>query len=207
MFIIYNLIFTKNRFPDKKCIQGYFHPRHKMKDVYIWIDTCISHEFKSQLILSSSVTVTNNDPIHKKKTQRDADKYCFELYQSPPFRPLLDQNEDDLVTLHLAPAAVINLKWKYEPVTSTVVEFLSEELLSKAASKTESTSSISNSLVIPTGVALVNPMTNTSTTNMSVSSNETKQSTTATNSSSSTADSKSNSKEAWKPKWFKIGKQ
>ena len=94
---VYSRTLIRIKFPDRVCVQAYFHPRNSSDDVYRWLSTCLRDD--------SSRTVTD-------------ERYSFELYLSPP-RITLPLSEEKtggscltLAELQLVPAAVVHLAWK-----------------------------------------------------------------------------------------------
>jgi len=83
--IVYSKTLIRVKFPDRVVIQGYFHPRHTMSDVYLWLATCL-----------------NSDT-----------SYEYELYTSPPKTVLRRDDKSSLSDLCLVPAALIYLSWAY----------------------------------------------------------------------------------------------
>lgn len=72
-----------NRFPDRICLEAYFHPQDTIEDINQWLlQTCFN----------------------------TIQKYSFELYTTPP-RTILPL-DGILQDLRLVPAAVIYLSWK-----------------------------------------------------------------------------------------------
>lgn len=77
---VYSRTLIRIRFPDRVCIQGYFHPRHTVLDVYEWV--------------RSSINLSSNDGELPDSKRLDFIKKAdffrlFELYTSPP-RCVLD---------------------------------------------------------------------------------------------------------------------
>lgn len=207
---VYKRLLIRIRFPDKVCIQGYFHPRHTMSDVYAWLDLCVSAEFRTMMLesLRGDTLSDANHEISKKQKQQQGDTtselhYCFELYQSPPHRALRQNLSEDLLTLHLAPAAVINLKWtsndnlmhKFSPGS-----YLSDDISSHTTDNKSDSINVCRS-AFPIGLDL-EPVSQDSSSKQSSGSSLPNSSISA----QSTTDKSSNNKESWKPKWFKVGK-
>ena len=103
------------RFPDRVSLQGYFHPRDTVQDVYEWVASCLNDEGNGG---------DNNNKI-------GSEQWCFELYTSPPRTVLSPHssntnssskgNKSDqkngsdaptLASMGFVPAAVIYLAWK-----------------------------------------------------------------------------------------------
>lgn len=98
---IYDRILVRIRFPDRTCIQGYFHPSHKMLDVYDWINSCLDNTF----------AVIGSDTVDK------GTRFSFELYTSPPKQMYASTNEKTLNELRLVPAVMFILSWSF-PIDS-----------------------------------------------------------------------------------------
>lgn len=68
MFLVYPAV---SRLPDRLCLQGYFHPRHTVADVYAWVYSCLS------VSPQQAHTAETADPVASALQS-------FELYTSPP---------------------------------------------------------------------------------------------------------------------------
>eukprot|EP01032_Pedospumella_encystans_P011527 gene11527-13397_t len=205
---VFNRTLIKIKFPDRVSLQGYFHPRDTVQDVYEWVASCLSIDGSSD----------NNNGIGQKQ-------WCFELYTSPP-RTVLSpfssnanssskgsksdqKNSNDaptLASMGFVPAAVIYLAWKNTNLKASpavtnsssgkevqVGGYFLSALLEAAVSEERGAS-------IPTGVSLVPP-----------SALESKSSSAKLSSGVSGvkagADASNNSadvKKSTKPKWFSL---
>jgi len=104
------------RFPDRSCLQGYFHPRHTIADVYEWVASCLVGSGGRSI----SCGGTSGD------SSGVGDVSTFELYTSPPRTVLVPvygisgsstsgASSSDVPTLSsmkLVPAALMYLAWK-----------------------------------------------------------------------------------------------
>ena len=108
-------LFLCCRFPDRVSLQGYFHPRDTVQDVYEWVAGCLNGEGSGG---------DNNNKV-------GSEHWCFELYTSPP-RTVLSPHSSNanssskgsesdqkngsdaptLASIGFVPAAVIYLAWK-----------------------------------------------------------------------------------------------
>lgn len=147
-------------------LQGYFHPRHTIADVYQWVSGSIN---------ATSCNSNSNSSSSDSKASNGA--YGFELYTSPPRNVLhayvqVKSNGNkrsasiSLVELGLVPAAHIFLSWDtqsdlYAQIAGSAMElgaYISPELLREALQQQSDASeptAISNSNYFPAGKALV----------------------------------------------------
>jgi hypothetical protein len=117
---VYSRTLIRIKFPDRVCVQAYFHPRNSSDDVYRWLSTCLRDD--------SSRMVTD-------------ERYSFELYLSPP-RIALPLSEEKtggscstLAELQLVPAAVVHLAWKAvdgKTVDGCMGSYLQQHLVAEA---------------------------------------------------------------------------
>jgi hypothetical protein len=125
---IFSRTLIRVKFPDRLCIQGYFHPRHTMQDVGKWIMDCLN--------------VSNNASNKSIKTMITSN--IFELYQSPPRVVIPLNSTSNLSDLKLVPAALIHLSWKSSLITDG---FISNQLNSTEISSLSSSSSSNKPLL------------------------------------------------------------
>lgn len=85
---IYNRTLIRVKFPDRVCIQGYFHPRHSLLDVYQWVYTSLSMNDGSdpnEENMGENKREINGQKIIGGKKKKEFDFFQFyELYTSPP---------------------------------------------------------------------------------------------------------------------------
>lgn len=123
---VYTHALIRVHFPDRVCVQGYFHVRHSLRDVYEWV---------------YSILNLDNVKMAEKKSGKaslgDGEDYfqVFELYTSPPrcsLHPYSKSSGDNeassssssgaanstdkanyltLIEAHLVPAALVYLSW------------------------------------------------------------------------------------------------
>jgi len=175
---IYNKILIRVRFPDKVTLQGCFHPRNTIADVFSWVNDCLHNDYKLE------------------------DEYKFELYTSPPkciYDPL---SSSTLYDLHLVPAALLYLSWKKTINSSSnsiqaLGYYLSDSFSNLPDDKTISSNNIKEDLY-PKGESV----TTTSPVDQADSKADSKSETKSTNNTSSNKDSKQDNKS--KPKWLKV---
>jgi hypothetical protein len=172
--VIWLLFVVVCRFPDRVVLQGYFHPRHSMADVYQWVHASIVQ-------MGDVVSADNISPV---------DYSLFELYVSPP-RTVLppftsSSSKSDisssssstgptLTDLRLVPAALIHLSWSEahsSVVTMRAAEilpssgvkgsgggpigrYLTESLLAQSINRASDSATNSESGVYPIGATLV----------------------------------------------------
>lgn len=110
--VVYSQTLIKVIFPDKVCLQGYFHPRDTVEDIAKWLRTeCFMKRDEGMETSADTVRVSSLYP-----------HYDFDLYTSPPRRSLFSQTigssegdvekEVTLYDLSLVPAAVIHVSWQ-----------------------------------------------------------------------------------------------
>ena len=121
---VYSYTLIRVKFPDRVCIQGYFHLRHTILDVYEWVRSCLRVEKEGEGEEYSRDT---------KKNPSGSDFFrLFELYTSPPrcvLHPYAKSSSEvepyssvdlglplgvrylPLIEAHLVPAALIHLTW------------------------------------------------------------------------------------------------
>eukprot|EP01034_Spumella_vulgaris_P027512 gene27512-34239_t len=214
---VYAKTLVRVRFPDRVVLQGHFHPRHTIAEVYQWVH---AH------LVDMGDVVGGGDIA--------ADYSLFDLYVSPPRTVLTPFNatpssknsssnttsvtltSSSLTDLRLVPAALIHLSWNENH--PTVQTMRAAELIAGSSSKQSagsggevgrylidsmrSAASSSGVSLYPTGASLVPSSTTAS---ISSSGGSAKSS---TNSSSSSSGGSSSSrgeekKSSGKPKWFK----
>jgi hypothetical protein len=131
------------RFADGWHLQGFFHPRHTLADVYNWVQSCL---LPASVLPAPGPELMSGGAGSKKLRTGEADParstphivHIFELYQSPPYRSLVYSEPAALIDLGFAPAAVLNLSWRpgCEPsklnTSSDLVSYLRPELLTPA---------------------------------------------------------------------------
>jgi hypothetical protein len=166
---IYNETIIKIRFPDLICVQGYFHPRHTIIDVYDWIFSLFSSNFLQQLQQQQQQQQQSFYNKHKKgSSDEKLWKRVFELFQSPPKRVFeteikkksnfQEEKLPSLYDLNLVPAAVINLSWNasINPLIHNVPlgYYLSEQYLQRSDEKYAHGNPNLNSGMYPVGQRL-----------------------------------------------------
>jgi hypothetical protein len=114
---IYSSTLIRIKFPDRVCIQGYFHIRHTLLDVYKWVYSCLSSQQLGSIDDSSGCDQTTANFLQ-----------LFELYTSPPrsvLQPYAKSKIEDtentvkssevqylsLTEAQLVPAVLIYLSW------------------------------------------------------------------------------------------------
>lgn len=112
---VYSKTLIRVKFPDRLIVQGYFHPRHTMKDVYEWIESCLE-------------TNTSDSSDHA------VGAHGFELYMSPPKTILKRDDERCLLDQQMVPAAVILLAWKRKTAASSSAGSISAMIAESSAS-------------------------------------------------------------------------
>ena len=125
---VYSYTLIRIKFPDRVCLQGYFHLRHTILDVYEWVRSCLSVEEEGEG--EGEGKECSGD---MKKNPSGSDFFrLFELYTSPPrcvlhpYAKSSSEAEPDtsvhpgsplvvrylpLIEAHLVPAALIHLAW------------------------------------------------------------------------------------------------
>jgi hypothetical protein len=72
---IYSRTLIRIKFPDRVCIQGYFHPRHTLLDIYEWVCSSINlPTYDRELMDNAKVDLNKKADFFR----------LFELYTSPP---------------------------------------------------------------------------------------------------------------------------
>ena len=125
---IYTHTLLRVKFPDRVCIQGYFHLRHSILDVYEWVRSSLNSE-AGNLNEKESGSVAG-----QRKSESGADFFqLFELYTSPPrcvLHPYAKSSSEgayrfsdmdgsteasaqylSLADARLVPAALLHLSW------------------------------------------------------------------------------------------------
>lgn len=148
---IYSSTLIRIKFPDRVCIQGYFHIRHTVLDVYKWVYSCLS----SQQLGS----IDDSDRCNQKTCKF---LELFELYTSPPrtvLQPFARGKIEDveitstssdkvdtskvqylsLIDAQLVPAVLIYLSWG--PIHAEHKANKSDATSSSAASSSSSSTS------------------------------------------------------------------
>jgi hypothetical protein len=123
---VYTHALIRVHFPDRVCVQGYFHVRHSLRDVYEWVYSILNLD-----------NVKMGEMKSGKAGKNDGEDYfqVFELYTSPPrcslhpYSKSSGENEGSsssssgaapatdkskfltLIEAHLVPAALIYLSW------------------------------------------------------------------------------------------------
>ena len=123
---VYTHALIRVHFPDRVCVQGYFHVRHSLRDVYEWVYSILNLD-----------NVKMDEKKRGKAGKEDGEDYfqVFELYTSPPrcslhpYSKSGNENEGPsssssgaassadkanyltLIEAHLVPAALIYLSW------------------------------------------------------------------------------------------------
>jgi hypothetical protein len=86
---------SDRRFPDRICLEAYFHPQDTVEEIRLWLsDSCFLH---------------SEHPPHS--------SFSFDLYITPP--RLVLPLDVPLQELKLVPAAVLYLSWKITPELPT----------------------------------------------------------------------------------------
>lgn len=82
---VYNRVLIRVRFPDRVCLQGFFHPRHSMQDVYDWVRLSLGVVGKVPEPNGEEPTGDSGSDGAVVTYVRSVDElYGFELYTSPP---------------------------------------------------------------------------------------------------------------------------
>lgn len=202
---IYTRVLVRVRFPDTVSLQGYFHPRHTIFDVYQWVVESFTAEYRN----ACTVELSRQKPLPQStrgiKTARTGSESLanfFELYTSPPRRVLASDGVASLHDLNFTPAVVINLAWLIDfDLISTALEnpqpagfYLFPQLLKDSAES-------DTSAAFPVGQDLtMKPSAMSGSSSLGVNSK------TSATSSSSAMDSSEKPSVAKVPKWFKIGR-
>lgn len=111
---VFSQTLVRIKFPDRICIQGYFHPRNTMLDVYNWIIECLIYIPDNLNPITTSTTTSRS----KMGEMNDINSTVFELYMTPP-KQLYLQNKT-LHDLKLVPAAIFHLSWKSKDIEDTI---------------------------------------------------------------------------------------
>lgn len=152
---IYTHTLLRVKFPDRVCIQGYFHLRHSILDVYEWVRASLSSAGgKSNEKESGSVA-------RQRKNESGSDFFqLFELYTSPPrcvLHPYAKSSSEgayrfsemngsieassqylSLADARLVPAALLHLSW------GPAHPLYSDRSLTSSSSSSSSSSSASS---------------------------------------------------------------
>ncbi len=72
------------RFPDKVCLQGFFHPRETICDVYDWVNQNLNKNI-CHLNEDVSEQLSSNTSKKTKYINKNPNNYPFELYTTPPY--------------------------------------------------------------------------------------------------------------------------
>ena len=153
---IYTHTLLRVKFPDRVCIQGYFHLRHSILDVYEWVRSSLSsEEGKSNEKESGNI-------VGQRKSESGADFFqLFELYTSPPrcvLHPYAKSSSEgayrfsetdrsteastqylSLADARLVPAALLHLSW------GPAHPYYSDRSLTSSSSSSSSSSSAASS--------------------------------------------------------------
>ena len=179
---VYRETMIRVKLPDRLILQGSFHPRHELVDVYEWMlqslnTTVVStwNAIYAQLVAevdasASDVPTASHLKRSSTKTPKKGQRvnpYPFELYVSPPLRTLPYEigSNDEKKSLHdhnMVPSGVIFLRWINTDVENIVKEmsrnvpasYLHDDLVNLSGSKT-SASDRDESRNLPRGVDLV----------------------------------------------------
>ena len=111
---VFSQTLVRIKFPDRICIQGYFHPRNTMLDVYNWIMECLIYIPDNINSITTSTTASKT----KMGEFNDINATIFELYMTPP-KQLYLQNKT-LHDLKLVPAAIFHLSWKSKDIEDVI---------------------------------------------------------------------------------------
>lgn len=207
---VYNRILIRIKFPDRACLQGYFHPRHGISEVYQW-----THQSLASF----------EDDVCEGRAASDV----FELYASPPKRVFSPEGDHLLSTLQdlgLIPAAMLHLGWKRDRGLSTdgmsvaIGSYFSNDILmlsegkasennSQESSSSSSSSSSASRTHYPTSEKLIADHSNNINSSQGKGQQQQKQqqvNIAEGKSSASISDSSSKkiSNSDGKPKWFKL---
>lgn len=125
------------RFPDRVCLQAFFHPRHTIFEVYKWVYENIKQPAlgvgQTEISLEDFYSVFSADQL-------------FELYVSPPKQvfpaipPSNGGSKYSLADLQLQPAAVLLLSWKEN--SSLYQQLATTGLITSAAAASASAGNI-----------------------------------------------------------------
>lgn len=207
---VYSETVVRVRFPDKVEVVAHFHPRHTLKEVYLWL-----LEQLSPHLLVEVGEGEGCEEVERRKVLQAMD--LFELFISPPRTSLLPAkikttttahrstkifvqwNESDLLSLGLVPAALLSLTWQ-KPLPQGQGQappgfYLKEDLLTSAIAWSLSQVSL------PQGRSLTTT-TNNNTTSNSMTSGEAQDK--GKSRMTSQSDSKKPTSSSGKPKWFKL---
>jgi UBX domain len=167
---IYTHTLLRVKFPDRVCIQGYFHLRHSVLDVYEWVRSSLSSEE------GKSTEKESGNIAGQRKNESGADFFqLFELYTSPPRCVLhpyaksssegayrfseMDGSTDasppylSLADARLVPAALLHLSWG--PAHSL---YSDRSLTSSSSSASSSSSSLASSSASSEEVSMSSPI-------------------------------------------------
>ena len=84
---VYARTLVRVRFPDRTCVQGFFHPRQTVRDVYAWVkDDCLCPEVSASASASSGKLSAAARARGVPAAPPGGADYLstFELYTSPP---------------------------------------------------------------------------------------------------------------------------
>ena len=74
---VYGKTLVRVKFPDRCCVQAYFHPRHTINDVYRWLsEACLKEELVTAVAASSSSSSSSS-------VKRSSGKVPFSLQGAP----------------------------------------------------------------------------------------------------------------------------
>ena len=169
---VYSYTLLRVKFPDRVCIQGYFHIRHTVLDVYEWVYSCLNLYSEEK----GGIKDTTND---NKKNQSGSNFFrLFELYTSPPrcvLHPYAKSSSEKesysssnasestggvkylpLIEAHLVPAALIHLNWgpdhpEYKDISKSMPSismFASASAASSSASASSSSEDTDSAMTV-----------------------------------------------------------
>lgn len=173
---VYRYTLLRVKFPDRVCIQGYFHLRHTLLDVYEWVRSCLRVDDRGEELVEIEDKGLSEDKNKKNPSGSDFFR-LFELYTSPPrcvLHPYAKSGCDEesyfstdpgsrssqgvrylpLVEAHLVPAALIHLTWGPDHVEHK------DNLNYKGLSLSSSSSSSSSSASVSATSVSINADTN-----------------------------------------------
>ena len=95
---IYKQTLIRIKFPDRVCLQGYFHPRCTILDIYDWIFECLHDDLRQIVINSQDQSLSKDVPPGTLNY-----RLLFELYTSPPkciYPPYMQSTTNVVDTQH-----------------------------------------------------------------------------------------------------------
>ena len=157
---VYARALVRVRLPDKSLLQGYFHPREGLWEVYLWVSQCLVPPEQFDPAYTPTGPSLSSSSSSSKKNKNP---YPFELYTTPPrqvhwpIAPYSASLQADLarsqragiagtapaghslLELQLAPACLLNLAWTADLPegyrTASAGRMVREEIMSRSDGK------------------------------------------------------------------------